>query len=203
MKKAIGERVEVENQSFPTIEDLQQFVATRGNDIVITQLRPMKVVAPDSDLENLFKELVGERERSSHDGERSHIPELDREMQSDRIRQKLKLNLRIQLPIFERPILIPYAFRNGKLNLIKPQRFSSEKTALSIASALAVDGSLLARYPADGLSRELIVVSSFDDASRPLRPKVGELLDSFRVRHVPIENIGSLIREIEQQGHDE
>ena len=204
MKQTIVERLQVESVSLPALQDVQQFIMTRGNDVILTPLRPMRVVNPEADLENLFKDLVGHRVRTSRGAEQSLIPELDEAMQSDRIKGKVFRSLRILLPLTERSLLIPYAFRNGKLNLIQPERFSDKKSELfQKASDLAFSGSLLAKHkdPESGIDRKLIVVSSFESSVRGILPRVDELFLEYGVRHIPVEDIGGLVEEIEQEAH--
>ena len=54
-------RLEVDRDSFRTIGELEQFTATRANELQATAPRPMKVIDPESDLEDLFSQLVAER----------------------------------------------------------------------------------------------------------------------------------------------
>jgi len=58
-KEAIERRLEVDRGSFQGIEDLENFVNTRGNWLKLTQARPVKVFNPESELEKLYAELVG------------------------------------------------------------------------------------------------------------------------------------------------
>ena len=57
-KQAIEDRIEVDRASFQAYEDLQAFVNTRGNNLILTTPRPVKVFDPPRDLDNLFTELV-------------------------------------------------------------------------------------------------------------------------------------------------
>jgi hypothetical protein len=60
MKDALVKRMEIEKDQFTTLEDLQQFVATRGNNILLTQPKPIMVTDPEKDLTALFEELVAD-----------------------------------------------------------------------------------------------------------------------------------------------
>ena len=64
-KRAIERRLEVDRDSFQTLEDLQRFVDTRANALKLTQPRPVKVLDPAEDLVKLFEELVGDCEPTS------------------------------------------------------------------------------------------------------------------------------------------
>ena len=60
MKEALAKRIEIEKDQFTTLEDLQQFVLTRGNNIHLTQPKPVTVMDPEQDLNALFEELVSD-----------------------------------------------------------------------------------------------------------------------------------------------
>lgn len=57
-KRAVERRLEVDREAFQTLEDLQRFVASRGNALKLTDPRPLKVFDPEKDLDALFAELV-------------------------------------------------------------------------------------------------------------------------------------------------
>lgn len=59
-KQAIEERLQVDRDAFQSIEDLEKFIATRGNMLKLTAPRPVKVFDPTTELQTLFDELVGE-----------------------------------------------------------------------------------------------------------------------------------------------
>lgn len=58
MKNALVQRIEVEKAEFGLLENLQQFVETRANKVILTNPKPVKVFNPEDDLNALFQELV-------------------------------------------------------------------------------------------------------------------------------------------------
>ena len=58
MKESLQKRLRVEAERFRTPEDLEHFVATRANEIVLTPSRPIAVADPRADLASLFRDLV-------------------------------------------------------------------------------------------------------------------------------------------------
>lgn len=62
MLKALVSRIEIEQADFKSLEDLQQFVATRANKVILTPPKPVLVSEPEADLEALFRELVADPE---------------------------------------------------------------------------------------------------------------------------------------------
>src|SRR5262249_2171028 len=59
-KMGICERIELVGSEITSLSDLERFIASQANVLQITPPRPMRVVDPDHDLEELFRELVGE-----------------------------------------------------------------------------------------------------------------------------------------------
>jgi len=201
-KMAIAERFETAQSDITTLDDLKQFIASRGNDILLTPPRPVKVVEPDADLNRLFGELVGGRSRSLRERGQAEIPELDQLLRQRKVAGKIQFNVPVTLPIVGRRLEFPYAYRNGLLNLIRPKRFPAhEGSALNSAYTLAVDGDLLSRHPEGGIKRQLIVVSAFEDPQSGLSMKIHNLLDEFGVRDVPVTGLAHFIAEIEREAH--
>ena len=60
MMDALSHRLDIEQTEFRTLEDLQKFISTRANKIILTPPKPMRVTDPQADLQALFLELVAE-----------------------------------------------------------------------------------------------------------------------------------------------
>src|SRR5581483_5824322 len=67
---------------------------------------------------------------------------------------------KVTVPIFNRKLEIPYAYRNGLVNLVKPHFFAGIKRAENQAATLAINGDLIQRHSVDGEKQKLIVVST-------------------------------------------
>jgi hypothetical protein len=201
-KRSIERRVEVDRGSFRTPEDLVRFMDTRGNDILLTPPRPVKVEDPETDLDALFQELVGGRSR--HRREEPEIPALDQAFRRPALQARVVFNPLVVVPVVGRALKVPYAFRNGVLNLVKPQRFVSEdKRATGTAMQLAIEGDLLYTHSEAGEQRKLIVVSAFPDAEsvRDLRARVDNVLGKYNVRVVHEDQIEEFAAEVEHETH--
>jgi len=201
-KRAIERRVEIDRESFQTPDDLVRFMDTRGNDILLTSPRPMKVGDPDAELAALFDELVGGRARRER--REPEIPALDQVFRRDSLQSRVLFDHQVSIPVLRRPLRVPYAFRNGVLNLVKPQRFpADESRATSAAMRLASEGELLHRHPEKGERRQLIIVSAFEAAaaSSDLPTRVDSVLGEFHVRVVHEDGIEAFAEEVEQQAH--
>lgn len=201
-KMAIAERFETAQSDITTLDDLKVFIGSRGNDILLTPPRPVKVAEPVADLNRLFLELVGGRSRSSRERGYVEIPELDRLLRDRRLESRIRFGLSVPLPIVGRRLEIPYAYQNGVLNLIRPKRFPAhEAAALNSAYSLAVDGDLLFRHPEGGVDRKLIVVSAYDAPRSDLERKIHDLLGEFGVRDISVDRVPDLVAEIERYAH--
>src|SRR5437867_2388273 len=58
MKQSLADRFRVERADFQTLADLQGFVETRANKLVLTNPKPVKVFDPSKELAALYHELV-------------------------------------------------------------------------------------------------------------------------------------------------
>jgi hypothetical protein len=90
--------------------------------------------------------------------------------------------------VVERTVRVPYAYRNGAVHLVKPERFSDvESAATDTAMKLAVEGDLLRRYGKDQEGeKKLIVVSTFASGKprRSLKNRVVGVLKEYHVKTV-------------------
>lgn len=59
-KKGLEDRIGIEGPEIRTVEQLERFIGQRANLLQITPPRPMKVIDPETDLEELFKEFIGD-----------------------------------------------------------------------------------------------------------------------------------------------
>jgi len=202
-KRAIERRLEIEREEFRTLEDLQRFVDTRANALRLTPPRPVKVFEPEQDLGKLFDELVGGR--PSRRGARNRIPVLDTLF--DRLQQegRGRVDWTVTVPILDRELRVPYAFRNGQWNLVKPQTFAAfEARAVPVALRLAVEGDLLRRHGRDqDGEKRLVVVSSFEpsDDGREVEQRVRTILSEYQVTVVPVEEVPAFALRIEREAH--
>ncbi len=199
-KAAITNRVRMDPAAFLDIERLQQFVQSRGNDVILTALRPVRVDSPHATMVSLFEELVGGRH---HREPVSNFGVLDEAFRRPSLFGKIRYKQSVTVPIVGKRITAPYAFQNGSLNLIKPERFSSvDGTATAVAMRLAIEGDLLNKYAIDdGSHAKLIVITDFHRTSNDARHKVQTLLDAYKIRSFGVEHVNDLIAEVEQTAH--
>lgn len=200
-KTSIANRVRVDADAFRTREALEKFVATRANEVVLTRPRQLKVDDVEKTLNALFEELVGGR---SHASRRESFDELDQLVSRPALRDKVERGAVVTIPVLGRSFRAPYAFRNGRLNLVRPERFSSRvATATDTAVRLAIEGDLLEKHPLEqGDRARLIVVPRFPEHSNgEIREPVLRLLNEYHVRTVEESNLEELAQEIAASAH--
>lgn len=200
-KKAIENRVRRQQGTFASVEDLDAFARSRANEVVLTPSRPVKVEDPRRTLDELFDELVGGRTRTLR---ANSFPELEQVFQRPSLANVVQRNAEVILPIVGRPLKAAYAYRNGRLNLIRPEHFGNSLTgATSSAMRLALEGDLLNRHPVEGGEEaRLIVVPHFAQSSNgEIREPVLALFSEYRVRTVEPAQLEEFAHEVEQTAH--
>jgi hypothetical protein len=198
-KQAIENRLELERDTFETLEDLQKFVNTRANILKLTPPRPVKVFDPEKDLDQLFKDLVGgiAREKLTH---KQYSPKLKTLFYDLEKEGKAKLNLDVKIPIIGNTIRIPYQFNNKVSNFVKPCSFScKDDQAIGRAQQLAIDGDLLHNNNIG----KLVVVTTFEYANNidDLKNRIDGLFGKYNVEPIHEENIDSFISHVRKVAH--
>ncbi|MEZ4651953.1 MAG: DUF3037 domain-containing protein [Candidatus Eisenbacteria bacterium] len=194
-KIAIERRVESSSEQFLRIEDVVRFVGSRGNEITLTPPRSMLVDDPERALDRLFAELVGGRPRREA---RRLKPILDRVFRRPGVEEHVEFNGVFEIPVVRRELRVPYAFQNGRLNLVLPQEFTSRPAALDKAMKLAIEGDLLYRETEYGVQRQLVVVPYTRTSACQIPPEVDTVLGNYKVRVVHEEQIDDFSREVEK-----
>ena len=122
---AIVERLVREHEAFKTLEDFQAYISRRANALMMTSPRPVKVQDPSQDLESLLFRLVASPvARTSRAAPISK--ELESVLQDASVVSRLQRNVTVNPPSLPRPLKVPFAYRNGRLNLIQPVGFEGQ-----------------------------------------------------------------------------
>ena len=201
VKRAIVRRLHVERSRFESVSDLEKFVATRANQIQLTAPRPMQVQNPVEELNELFVDYVGGR---SHREKRGPVlPELDQALRRPDLEAVIQFEpAAVTIPVLNRPLRVPYAYRNGALNLIQPHVFGADDgQATRSAMNLAVEGDLLQRHSSATDPMRLIVVAAFKGAREVQTERISELFREYRVECVPTDRISDFVSRIETEAH--
>jgi hypothetical protein len=201
VKHSVIKRLSVDRGRFQTPADLEQFIATRANEIRLTPPRPMRVTDPKQDLDALFNDLVGGR--AQREPRQPVFPELDQALRQPSLQGRIRYDEAVTVPVLGKTLRCPYAFRNERDNLVKPHAFSEEESrATSAAAQLAVEGDLLQRHPdPERGERRFIVVPDFSPSLNGTVQRIVDLFAEYRIRLVRREQIPDFVAEIEQHAH--
>ncbi len=203
---AMRSRIENGASDWRTGEELATFAASRANDLRLTEPRLAKIADIDTDFDRLFSELVDVRTTSSLAVESPaevlppRLSEVFYRLQQE---QKIWKPGQITVPVFKSKLDVPYAFKNGVVNLIKPQVFSATKQAETQAAKLAVNGDLIQREMIDGERHKLIIVSTQEtrEQSKEIDEHIAPLFEAYNVRLVRPNDADAFAQEVEQNAH--
>ncbi len=204
-KIAFERRLHTDRDAFKNLDDLQRFVDSRGNVLKLTLPRPVKVLNPDQDLDNLFRELVGGAARKQPNEPSLTDSALDSFFKQLQRQGRAKLDWDVTIPLLDRSLHVPYAYQNGVWNLVKPHQFpAQERKALSSAGRLAFEGDLLFKHPTDDNGqKKLIIICSYeqDAASVSLQERVENVLRVYNVKTIPSKQLETFLAEVARQAH--
>jgi hypothetical protein len=202
-KKAIEERVVVEQPNIQGLEDLQQFIALRANDLQITPPRAMRVENPEEDLKALVREIVGGEPGKPRRG--SLLKFVGDRLLRAGLDTKLARDVDVVVPVFGRPTTIPFGFQNGRFQLIQPARFEAENVehSLNTACRYAVEGRSLYEHRHASLGDlQLVVVGKFRSQDEDTRNRVRNVLAESQVDLFALGELDRLIDEIRRTGKE-
>lgn len=200
-KRALEGRIRVEGRTWTAGEDLERFARLEGNHLMLSKPRVILVEEPQAEIDDLYTRLV------HVDGvHRSRVRRPDlKTLFEPRLRGvPIRKNVEVNVPVFGKMVM-PYAYQNGRLNLVKAEAFPhDEKAATMKATELAATGRLLYVHPEpSGKDRRLIVVGGFDGAaSHDMKEKVSVLLREHDARLVLEEELDAFVAEVRRDAHD-
>ncbi len=191
-KKGLVDRVRKERPRIVDLQQLLDFVDRRANQVRISPPRSIRITEPVKQLNDLFAELVGEvpkRESSVSD-------RLAKSLEKPALEPKLYKSIPITVPIDGRELHVPYAFQNGRFNLIQPVRFRSEDP-LPTAYKYAVEGdSIYETVHRDFGKLKLLVVGSFRSKNDENKQIVSRVLENHHVKLYAMDDVDKLVNEI-------
>lgn len=191
-KKGLAERLRKEHKNIVDHEQLLDFVDRRANQIRISPPRSIRITEPEKQLDELFAEFVGgitHREPAVRD-------RLAQTLEQPSIERKLYRSIPITVPIDGRQLDVPYAFQNGRFNLIQPVRFQSDNP-LQTAYRYAVEGGSIYETEHDEFGKmKLLVVGTFRSQSDENKQVVNRILESHHVSLYSMDEIDQLVHEI-------
>ena len=200
-KRSFVDRIEAERLNLTSVEHLEKFIHTRGNQIQLTEPRFVKVMeACNNQLDRLFEELVGIESKS----ERVNLgAKLKQRFEKAGIIDRLKTDVSLRVPVLEREIRVPYGYQNGKFHLLQPVRFKalSVDSNVNLACVYSLEGQSLHNYHDSELGElKLNVIGSFRGEGREAISDVRRVLASNDVKLWTEGDLPTLIDEIRRNG---
>jgi hypothetical protein len=199
-------RIESCAGDFKAAEDLTAFAASRANDLRLTEPRLAKLDDFEADFNRLFSDLVEQHSTAALAIESPADmlpPELGNVFHRLEQADKLWHPGTISVPILKRKLEIPYAYKNGVVNLVKPHIFPGTKRAETQAATLAIDGDLIRKHPLGGERHQLVVVSTQETSkqAKEINDHVAPLFKEYGVRLIRLSDVGEFAREVEASAH--
>ncbi len=202
-KKGLEDRLAVEGPEIQTLEQLEKFIAQRANVLQIIPPRTMKVIDPEADLEELFKELLGESVHHTSTKTLRHF--LSQKFSAPEIEKRIRRDIKVRVPILQKEVEIPFGFHNGRLNLINPVRFEASNAEQTVVTACkyAVEGRSLYENENPQLGPlQLLVVGKFRPNDQESPGKVKRIFEDYSVKLFKTSEVARLIDEIQTTGRD-
>ena len=200
-KDALEERLLDSRRKIQNIEDLDRLASLQVNQIRMTKFMPCRVTrAPNEDLLRLFNELVGVRPTSPVKDTKL-FPTLESLFKRLEAEGRAVLDYSTKLPVFGQEFKVPFAYRNGMLNLVKPKSFSQK--APQHALDLAIRGDLINKHGIENdANPRLVVVSKFrPDCDPDFISHVDKVFKEYRVKHVRQTEIDQFANLVEAEAH--
>lgn len=200
-KKGLEHHLEREQSQIRTLEDLNRLIALQEYLLQITPPRPMKVADPEKDLQDLYVDIMGEpAQRTSTKTFRRYIGDRFTKAGLD---NRVRRDIRVLVPAFEREVEIPFGFRNGRFNLISPVKFEAADPEHSVVTACkyAVEGRSLYENPDHELGDlQLVIVGRFRTTDQDSPSRVSRILRDHQVSLYRADQLPTLIDEIRRTG---
>jgi hypothetical protein len=194
-KAAIANRLHTEY--FGSVEELEAYISRRANEIQLTSLRPMRISDIQQDVQRLFERLVG-GDQTDHKCRIATV--LKKKLMDADVTNLVQKTVSVDIPDFKKAIRVPYAYQNGRFNLISPVQFDPETDILAKTGKSAIEGKLLYEHPHPvyGAMR-LVVVTNFEQGiERSTREVVNRIFRDNGVTVYPLENLDPLVEDIKR-----
>jgi hypothetical protein len=204
MKNALLERLRIERDEFRSLEDLQRFVNTRANKVILTPPKAVRVTQPQEDLDRLFTQMVTEpqsQEKARRERQPSLKSRLEQTFSRSELAAKIRRKVCVDVPTLNRKLEVPFGYQNGRFNLIQPVTFqqNSIEKATEHACQYAVEGDSIYRHPDQARGEmQLVIVGEF--AHDEGRQAVSSLLSEYHVKLYTPETLVDLEQDIVLHG---
>jgi len=200
-KRSFAARIEAEGTRITSLESLQKFIDTRGNQLQLTEPGFVKVRDCRETIDRLFEQLVGGKQRT---GKRQSFKDsLQSHFDSAGISDRICKDISIDVPFLNQATKIPFGFQNGVFHLLQPVRFESAKdeSNFGLACKYSTEGRIFQEHPdADYGPLQFNVIGRFPSKSDDSIPIVRQVLAASNVRLHLEHDLSELVDEIRRTG---
>jgi hypothetical protein len=203
MRRMLEHRLR-DDRSLSDLENFERFRRALANEFQLSTPRPIRVENPESELFLLFGQLVEIPEPPKPLPSVPGFEHLDEILRTSRFKGIVQHNVQVRLPILNKSLNVPYAFQNGRFNLIQTQRFTQETEDRLLAEAYkrAAQGHLLYKHPVPGIGEcKLVVVGAIGEVAKSRQEKISQLLADHDVEFYSAERIDELTEKIAATAH--
>lgn len=208
IKEGLETKLESGRRDLQGLEQLEHFASLQVNHLQMTKFMPCRIAdTPERELENLFNQLV-----QTDSDTIGHLisPSADLKQRMDLMFDQPDLNrlvrrdITVNVPVLRREQQIPYAYQNGRLNLIAPLQFPKRTSSVEDKAArFAVEGKSLYDNPHPELGDlQMLIVGAFPETKQADVDTAKRILESNQVRLLTSDELGTLANEIRDNGHE-
>lgn len=204
MKRMLEHRLTVEADEIRNLAGLQRFASLLANEIIISDPRPTLVEEPDVELAQLFDDLVASTQRQEPPPEATLVHRLRLRLDMHPLKEVIRRDIKVTVPVIGSEFTVPFAYQNGKLNLIEAHEFNQQREQDVIRDLLnkAAQGHLISKHPDPVAGRQqLVIVASFGHAAEGYRQRVEEVLRDHDVSFFDENGIDRLEQQIVDTAH--
>jgi len=200
-KKSFASRIHSEGSRITSLDALEKFIHTRGNQIQLTSPAFVKVRDCRESLSQLFDKLVGSGSRGPK--REAFNATLVARFEHAGIADRIRRDIPVEVPILNREMKIPFGFQNGSFHLLQPVRFETGKEESNFRTACkhSTEGKIFQSHvdPNLGPLRYNVIgrFPSKDDRSIPI---VRQVLAESDVRLHLEDELCTLVDEIRATG---
>lgn len=174
-------------------DELEHLIFTRAHEIQLTELRTIKTDDPQKDLDEIFEQLIPVQQKAQKQKQNILFPDFDRLLRTDEFVNRIEFNKEIKLPILDTRFVAPYAYVNGRTNLIKPVAI----TGFDIAEKLAYEGVVIN----EKCDAQLIVMPEVKMTNKNASQKICDLFSLTKVDCYLKADLEKLLSKIRKEAH--
>jgi hypothetical protein len=203
-KQGLEERLVHEQDTIRTEEDLRKFVASRANEIRITEPRFVKVNDCERQLDELFAHVIGATGR--HPAKTSLQSLVSRTFRQAKLGNKVERNVVVPIPfVKQHTSKFPFAYQNDRFHVLRPATFRGGGTSDPANQAYrhAVQGKFLYEHKnKDYGEMALVVVGQFESVEDTQMNALRAMFKDNNTRLYTTDELPKLVHEIKTHGKD-